>query len=100
MRADIIYEKTRLTDRTIIPGTWSDPLYMNISSPASSSVADDDDDDDVPAYAYYIIGFGLGLLIAIIILIAVCVFCCNITDRLYDKKKCVSTSCLNHGILK
>ena len=93
MRADIIYEETRLTERTIIPGTWSDPLYMNVSSPTptSSSVADDDD-DDVPAYAYYIIGFGLGLLIAIIVLIAVCVFCCNITDRLYDKKKCVSTS--------
>ena len=92
MRADIIYENTTLTERTIIPGTWSNPLYMNISSPTSSSVADGDDDDDVPAYAYYIIGFGLGLLIAIVILIAVCVFCCNITDRLYDKKKCVSTN--------
>ena len=62
-------------------------MYINVSSTSSLS---GDEDDDVPAFAYYIIGFGLGLLIAIIILIAVCIFCCNIRDRWYDKSECVS----------
>ena len=71
---------------------------MNVSAPPpSSNVADDDDDDGLPAYAIIIIVIGLVLLIAIVILITVCVFCCNITDRLYDKK-CVSTRCLNYGV--
>ena len=95
VRADTIYERTELTDRIIVVGRWSDPIYINASlfqpTPLPSS---DDDDDGVPAYAYYIIGFGLGLLIAIIILIAVCVLCCNIRDRWYDKTECVSINYL------
>ena len=66
-------------------------MYINVSSTSSFT---GDEDDDVPAFAYYIIGFGLGLLIAIVILIAVCIFCCNIRDRWYDKSECVSTSCV------
>ena len=38
MRADIVYEETTLTDRIIIPGMWSDPVYMNTSSLTSTSV--------------------------------------------------------------
>lgn len=97
VRADIIYESTKLLEETIIAGMWSDPIYINVSlllptTDVPSALSDDDDDSDVPAFAYYIIGFGLGLLIAFVILIAVCVLCCNIKDRLYDKK-CSDTIC-------
>ena len=93
VRADTIYEKTELSDRIIVVGMWSDPIYINATLPSSPTpLPSSDDDDGVPAYAYYIIGFGLGLIIAIIVLIAVCVFCCNIRDRWYDKTaECVST---------
>ena len=62
----------------------------------STSSASSDDENDVPAFAYYIIGFGLGLMIAIIILVAVCIFCCNIRDRWYDKSECVSIMYVCH----
>ena len=87
-----------LTDRIIVAGIWSDPLYINASSlsvmepsPSGGPSPSSDEDDDVPAFAYYIIGFGLGLIIAVVILIAVFIFCCNLRDRWYDKSECVST---------
>ena len=71
-------------------------MYINVTSSLSDN---ENDEDDVPAFAYYIIGFGLGLLIAIVILVAVCIFCCNIRDRWYDKSECVSIRHLTHAIL-
>lgn len=92
VRADIIYESTQLTERTTIPGIWSDPIYIDVSS-LQASLSTDGGESDVPAFAYYI----LGLLIAILI-IAVCTLCYKMRDRLYDKGH-VSTKCLNHKII-
>ena len=104
VRADIIYNKTVLTDRTIIPGTWSEPIHIDVPSPSpvpSPSMKpqiDNNDDSDVLSFVYFIIGFGVGLLIMIVLLIVVYALCYKLRDRWYNKNECVSNRYFNNAI--
>jgi len=99
VRADTMYNKTKLADGSITAGMWSDPIYINNSQLPTTIPTTTDDDSDFPTFAYYIIGFGLGILCLVIILIIVCTMCRNMRDRWYDKSEIVSTQYLNHSTL-